>query len=151
MRATAILHGLAAAAVAVAAACGTPAPRAIAFGQDECDHCHMTIADRRTAAALVTRTGKTYVFDDIGCLARFVASGGVRAADVAGYWVHDFLAPDSVLPVAAARFVRADRLHTPMGSGLAATRAGDLERLRALLGGTRLDWPQVLASGEAAR
>ena len=53
----------------------------------------MTIADPRYAAELVTRTGKVLVFDDIGCLAAFLASGEVAPAAVHSTWAHDYVSP----------------------------------------------------------
>jgi copper chaperone NosL len=86
-----------AAAAALAAACGSPGPRPVALAEEVCRHCHMTITDPRFAAELVTTRGRVYVFDDIGCLAAFVAGESVPSTVVHSLWVHDFLHPDSLL------------------------------------------------------
>ncbi|MCU0620811.1 MAG: hypothetical protein MUC69_04830 [Gemmatimonadales bacterium] len=132
------------ATLAVAAACAHGGPRPIAFGSEPCAHCHMTIVDKRYAATLVTRTGKRYAFDDVGCMAAFLASGPVTAAKVEGTWFHLFLAPDSLLPASEVVLVRSDTLRTPMGSGLAAARPGaQAEQLRQLVGGAPATWDEV--------
>jgi len=64
-------------AILAAAACTTPGPRPLAFGSEECTRCHMTLADPHFAGELVTTTGKVIPFDDVGCLASFVATGGI--------------------------------------------------------------------------
>ncbi|HEV8453934.1 MAG TPA: hypothetical protein VGQ24_03525, partial [Gemmatimonadales bacterium] len=70
--------GLAALGVTLAAAaCGSPGPRPLAFGTEQCAHCHMALADPRFAGELVTTTGKTIPFDDVGCLAKYVGTGGM--------------------------------------------------------------------------
>lgn len=116
------------------------------YGTDQCAHCHMTIADPRYAAELVTRTGKVLVFDDIGCLATFLASGAMAPAAVHSAWAHDYVAPGEWARTGDLSFVHSDSFHTPMGSGLVALASReDADSLRAAVGGERLDWAQVLA------
>lgn len=145
-------HALAAAtAVAVAAACAGPAPRAIAYGTDECAHCHMTIAEPRLAAQLVTRTGKTYVFDDPGCLADFLAAGMVDRSAIHSAWIADYTArTERLLPAEAAWLVQSDRIRTPMNNRIAAVAsAAAAESLRAELGGEVVRWAEVVARAGA--
>lgn len=130
-------------ALGVTAACA-PSPRAIRFGEDACDHCHMLITDPRFAGQLVTRTGKVYTFDDVGCLAAFVASGAVPAADVKAVLVHSYVMSDSVMDATGALYLQSDQLHTPMASGLAALHPGrEADSVRAVMGGTLHSWREV--------
>ena len=137
----------AATATAVAAACGAPAPRPIAYGTDECAHCHMTIADHRLAAQLVTTTGKTFVFDDPGCLADFLAAGQVDASAIHSVWLADYTAPgERLLPAKEAWLVRSDAIRTPMDNRLAAVATQEAaESLRIRLGGQVIRWTDVTA------
>ena len=131
--------------VLAAAACRIPGPRSFVFGTDQCTHCHMTLADPRFAAQLVMTTGKVLPFDDAGCLATFVSTGGIEPRAVHSLWVSDFLRPDSLIPVADAVFLRSDSLRTPMDYRIVALRPGAAaERLRAQLRGTLLRWDEVL-------
>jgi copper chaperone NosL len=125
-------------------ACSAPAPFPIALGEDGCDHCHMTLADPRFVAEWLTTTGKPYRFDDIGCLAAFLAEGR-RSLGVDGHaWVADFLHPGVWLSADSAVYFRTDSLHTPMASGLIAVRAGQpVDSLQHALGATRLAWADV--------
>lgn len=133
------------AGVATVLACAAPAPRPIVYGTDQCAHCHMTVADPRYAAELVTRTGKVLVFDDIGCLAAYLATGAVAPGAAHSTWAHDYLTPAQWMPAGDLSFVRSDSFHTPMGSGLVAlARPQVADSIRAAVGGGRLDWPQVL-------
>jgi copper chaperone NosL len=145
-----VTHGPAVSWLALAAAallgCARPAPRPIAYGEEPCRHCHMTIADPRFAAELVTTTGKVYVFDDVGCLTAFVNEGVVPQSRIHGLWVYDYLQPDALLDARQAVYLRTDTLATPMASHLAALRAGPAaDSLRARLGGTFLTWDQLPA------
>jgi len=133
------------AGVATMLACAAPAPRPIVYGTDQCAHCHMTIVDKRYAAELVTSTSKVLVFDDIGCLAAYLATGAVAPGAVQSTWAHDYLTPAEWVPARDLSFVRSDSFHTPMGSGLVAlARPQVADSVRAAVGGERLDWPQVL-------
>ena len=133
-----------AAAAVLLAACTGPAPRAIAYGQEVCRHCHMTVADPRFAAELVTSTGRVYVFDDVGCLAAFVAAGEVPGDRIHSLWVYDFARPEALLDAKTAVYLRVDSLRTPMGSHLAALRAGPAaDSLRARMGGELLRWQDI--------
>ncbi len=131
------------AAAGFAASCGAPAARPIAYGKEVCRHCHMTIADARFAAQLVTVKGMVYVFDDVGCLAAFVESGKVPAAEVHSMWVNDFLHPDASLEARDAAYLRVDSLQTPMGSHLVAFRPADATKMQGVLGGDLVAWDHL--------
>jgi copper chaperone NosL len=139
-------RGLVTLAVSLAAAaCGSSGPRPLAFGAEQCAHCHMTLADPRFAGELVTVTGKVIPFDDVGCLASFVASGGVSREQIGTLWVSDFAHPDSLLEVHQAVFLRSDSLQTPMDYRVVALRPGrTADSARAALGGELLSWDQVV-------
>ena len=129
------------------AACGEPGPVPLPLGSVECTHCHMTLADARFGAELVTRRHKVFSFDDAGCLAAFVAGGTVAAGDIHSLWVSDYLQPDSLLAVGDAVFLRSPSFHTPMNSRIVAVRPGPAaDSLAAVLGGERLGWADVLAA-----
>jgi copper chaperone NosL len=136
------------AAAALAAACGSPGPRPIAWGEEVCRHCHMSITDPRFAAELVTTRGRVYVFDDVGCLAAFVADEAVPSTVVHSLWVHDFLRPDSLLDARSAIYLRVDSLQTPMGSHVVALTPGvAADSAHVRLGGVRLAWEQLAREG----
>jgi len=129
-------------AVTLLAGCRRPAPRAIGYGSESCAHCHMTIADPRFSAELVTRTGKAVPFDDIGCLAAWLAE---HTTPVAGSWVVSFV-DAGWIRTDSATYLQTDGLHTPMASGLAALRPGrEADSVQALLGGRLLSWQEVLS------
>jgi len=97
------------------------------------------------AGELITVTGKVIPFDDVGCLASFVATGGVSRERIGSLWVSDFAHPDSLLDVNQAVFLRSDSLHTPMDYHVVAFRQGrTADSMRAALGAELLSWDQVL-------
>ena len=128
-----------------AAACGTRGPRPLAFGTDPCAHCHMTLIDPRFAAELVTKTGRSVPFDDVGCLAAYVTGSSVSRDRIGSLWVGDFAHPGSMLEAGHAVFLRSDSLHTPMDYHVVALQPGaTADSLRAALGGSLLSWEDVV-------
>jgi copper chaperone NosL len=131
--------------VLVAAACGTSRPRPLAYGTEVCAHCHMTLADARFSAELLTEAGKVIPFDDVGCLAAIVAGPAGSVPPIQSLWVSGFVAPHTLLDARTARFLRSDAIRTPMDYHLAALRNGrEADSVRAALGGELLSWDQVV-------
>ena len=100
---------------------GCQAPRAdqppqIRYGEEPCAFCGMLISEERFAAALITATGETKTFDDIGCLLRDLTKRDQSAVHV---WVHDY-SSGRWLEAPRAVFVRSREVPTPMGGGLFA-------------------------------
>jgi copper chaperone NosL len=148
---TSAVRLLAVGATAGLAVSCTPAhTRPIAYGAEQCRHCHMTVADPRFAAELVTVKGMVLVFDDVGCLAAYIASGKVRSSDIHSIQVNNFLRPDSMLSARDAVYLKVDSLQTPMASHLVAFRSADAERMRKLLGGNVVSWEHLEFRGHGS-
>ena len=56
-------------------ACGVAGPVALDWGVAGCTHCHMTLADKRFGAEVITTHGRALPFDDVGCAANHLVSG----------------------------------------------------------------------------
>ena len=140
-RGRALAAAVAAASAALAlAACAPDGPRPIAYGEDQCGYCRMTISDRRFGAELQTATGKQHTFDSIECLAAYANAadaGAVRAA-----WVTDVARPGTLLGVDSARFWRVAGPGSPMGKGLVATMGA---APAGATGPTPMRWAEVRA------
>lgn len=113
-------------AIAIAACARGVAPMALQPGTP-CSHCRMTVLDAKLAAQLLAPGEEPRFFDDIGCLAAYLAAHSASAGAAAyvadhasGVWVE----------ASRAVYGRDEALATPMGSHLfahatAASRAGD--------------------------
>lgn len=127
-------------------ACGVGGPVALEWGVAGCTHCHMTLADRRFGAEVITTHGRMLPFDDVGCAANHLVSGATPPTEVSSVWVIDYTRPDSLIAAATAVFVSSTRFLTPMGSGVvAAPDSAGARRLALESGGTILLWTDVLA------
>ena len=127
-----------------AAGCGPRGPQPIAYGQDQCGYCRMTISDERFGSELVTRRGRVHKFDSVECLANYyLAQHGSEPAH--SLWVTDYARPGEFVSADSAHFVQGERVSSPMGMGLlAVSTPAEAERLAREHAGRRLSWEQVL-------
>jgi copper chaperone NosL len=102
------------------AACsrGPAPPVVLDTRNDRCGWCRMAVSDARFAAQLVSPSEEPHVFDDIGCLATFLKSGGAPARGQVAY-VADHRTKAWVR-ASAAVYAKKPGLESPMGSGLIA-------------------------------
>lgn len=124
-------------------------PPQVRYGQDECATCGMILSDERHAAALRTVVdGETrdVLFDDIGDMLEYEqANPSLKAIR---RYVHDFETRQWI-DAAHSTFVRDEKVHTPMGSGILAY--ADEARARARQsGGQLLQWGTLRQTATAA-
>ncbi|AHG92566.1 NosL family protein (plasmid) [Gemmatirosa kalamazoonensis] len=129
---------------ALAAACTPDGPRAIAYDEESCGFCRMTISDRRFGAEVITATGRIHTFDSVECLAAFVLAQD--SAAVRGVWVSDWNHPGTFLAADSAEFRRLQgAAGSPMGKGFVATQRGVVPA-GARAAGATMRWSDVLAA-----
>jgi len=90
------------------------------WGKQACSSCAMLVSEPQFAAQLVSANGDRLYFDDVGCMAAFIAKrkapvGQAWVRDVAGGWVR----------VQVAKFSKG--VHTPMDYGFVFSAAGTLD------------------------
>jgi len=100
-----------------ACAAGPPAPEALDTKNESCAWCRMAISEARFAGQRVGAAEEPLFFDDIGCLAHFLA-GKARTAGTVAY-VADHRTRTWVRADAAV-YTEVAALATPMGSHLIA-------------------------------
>lgn len=127
------------------ASCAREGPR-IDYGKAECAHCRMNVMDPRFAAAIITKAGRQYVFDDATCMASFVANGNVEEAELAGWYVCDHVRPGNFLDATKVFYVHGPAFRSPMRGDVAAfATSADRDQALARDGGEVLDWQRTKA------
>ena len=117
----------------MACAPSVPQPAAFDAANEPCRYCRMVGSDGRFAAELVAPREEPVWFDDIGCLANYLATAASLAPGTVAY-VADHRTREWV-PAATAVYAMDDSIATPMNSHLVAhastaSRAAD-EDVRA--------------------
>jgi copper chaperone NosL len=96
---------------------GPPTPAPLDTHNDACASCRMLVSDPRTAAQLVAPGEEPLFFDDVGCLARYLAEHPPRQGAVA--YVADHRTRTWV-PAVSATYTLQPSASTPMGSHVLA-------------------------------
>jgi len=131
------------------AACGVAGPEPLGWNEVACAHCHMTLADRRFGAEIVTTRGRMLQFDDAGCVAEHLSTRAIGLDEVSSIWVIDYTRPDTLIDATTAHFAQSEAFRTPMGSGLAATAdRATADSLALATGGKVHTWDEVLSLAE---
>ncbi len=92
-------------------------PEPIAFGEDQCHYCKMTIADPKFGAELITDKGRIYKYDAAECVVNQLAEEATRYQMLLGVAYND---PKQLFPVDSLLFVISPVYRSPMGANLAA-------------------------------
>jgi len=121
----------------------TAEPQPIAYGSENCEHCRMTISDKRYGAELVTKKGKAFKFDSAECLAAYVNEQPNTEAEL--LLVTNFSRPGELTNAQEAIFLQSDSQPSPMGLNLSAfasqTEAAQADPEKT---GKLLRWADVL-------
>jgi copper chaperone NosL len=94
----------------------------IAYGQANCQHCQMTISDKRYASELVLKTGKAYFFDSAECLIKYLEENAEAKEKAQMLLVSDFRKPEVLIDAHKAIFLQSKNLPSPMGMYLTALK-----------------------------
>ena len=92
------------------------------WDRDMCERCKMVVSDRNYAAQLTDpKTGRTYYFDDIGCVILWFKESHIDWGDKTKIWVTDEKSGQWIDAREAKWSVESI---TPMGYGFAAHKKG---------------------------
>jgi copper chaperone NosL len=118
-------------------------PEPIAYGEDNCANCMMTISDPKYGAELVSDKEKVFKFDSIECLADYSTKVDVKT--IKSMWVTDFESKGNFLNAHDAQFLRSDNLKSPMGLNLSAHKNHEkINSVKTEFGGDVLSWNELV-------
>ncbi|MCU0400581.1 MAG: nitrous oxide reductase accessory protein NosL [Algoriphagus sp.] len=125
------------------AACSAD-PRPIAFGQDGCQHCKMTLMDPKFGAELVTEKGKVYVFDDVNCMLQYLDTPEGKDQQYKHILVTDYELPNALIDASNAFYLKGESFQTPMASQVVAFSTYEkMEHYKSAQGGIFLAWGEL--------
>jgi copper chaperone NosL len=114
--------------VVLVTACSEPKPVPILYGQDMGEYCNMIISDNRFGSEIVTTKRKVYKFDSVESMIAYRLEY-LQSDEIHSYWVTDFANPGTLIPAENAYYLKAEKIHSPMGLGLVAF-ANEADALR---------------------
>lgn len=95
-------------------------PEPFKLGTDVCYMCKMGIVDPKFGSQLITKKGKLYKFDDIGCMIRLMKSGTFDSNTIKTMVVANYNNSNEFISVDQCTFVIAADIKSPMNFNLAA-------------------------------
>jgi copper chaperone NosL len=128
--------------------CGAPKFEPVEIAaEDMCAFCKMAISEKQYAAEFLNRDGDVFKFDDIGCMANYIAEK--KAGDsIAAYYVVDF---DSKqwLKAEGSSLIASTNFHTPMGGGMVAFKDQSRAEAAATANqGRQISFAEALGGGK---
>lgn len=128
--------------VSLLSACNTE-PDPINYGLDQCVFCEMTIVDKSHSAVLVSSKGKSFKFDAIECMVRYMNRNEMN--DYAFILVTDFSNPGVLTEAVNGYFLITPEIPSPMGANLSAFQSKtDALSMQESKGGELLKWKEIM-------
>ncbi len=122
-------------------ACST-APQQINYGKDMCEHCSMTIIDKKFGAELLNSKGKAVKFDSGECMVGYL--NDQNKFEAVQHLVVNYNSAGELINAQEAYYLHGGEMISPMGGNLAAFKTKeDAEKLQSELGGYILKWDDV--------
>jgi copper chaperone NosL len=123
-------------------------PEPIRYGKDNCQHCKMTLTDKRFGAEIITSKGKVFKFDDLNCVVAYLREEKIDEKNLAQIVSIDFKHAGMFVDINKAFLLKNNAIKSPMRSDIACfSEQKDLESVKAELGGgTEMTWVEVKAA-----
>ncbi len=94
-------------------------PKKIAYGQNHCAFCDMTVVDKTHASEYVTKKGKSYIFDSVECMIQKLNKDN-NEKNLTFILVSDFSDPGNLIKAQTATYLIGSKIKSPMGANLSA-------------------------------
>ncbi len=115
----------------------------IAYGEQSCHFCRMTIVDQQHAAQIVTSKGKVFSFDAVECMLNHLKD--IDTVSVTLYLVNDYTNPKELIDAKGANYLVSQGIPSPMGEFLTAfSKEADALKARDEHGGDLYSWDELL-------
>lgn len=115
----------------------------IAYGEDNCEFCKMTIVDQIHGAELITDKGKVYKFDALECMLNFEADMDKEKAGQ--FFTNHFLKPGELIRAEEASFLITENIPSPMGEFITAFPSQkEAEKVQAEKEGKIYNWEAII-------
>jgi copper chaperone NosL len=136
--------GIAAIITAVSFSSCSAQPEPFNYGTDVCHTCKMGVADIKFGNEIITKKGKVYKFDDIGCMVRYLKSGVIEQKEIAQTVVINYEKKGDFIDVNNAAFAVSQEIRSPMNFNTAAfTNKEVATKFLAGKNGKILTWNEI--------
>jgi copper chaperone NosL len=114
------------------------------YGKDQCDHCRMTLTDRKYGAEIITKKGKTIKFDAVECMLKYLKEKKTDETDIEKYLVVNLTDPGVLTEAVNAVYLISPELRSPMGENISSfADRNSSEKYLKDFGGTVYSWDEL--------
>ncbi|MEO8446302.1 MAG: nitrous oxide reductase accessory protein NosL, partial [bacterium] len=100
-------------------ACSKDIPE-LDYLKDQCEHCKMTLTDKKYGALIFTKKGKSIKFDATECMLDYLKENKVDGKEVDKYFVVNLNSPGKMINAESAQYLANSSLQSPMGENISA-------------------------------
>ncbi len=119
-------------------------PEPINFGHDECVLCKMTISEQKYGAEIVNKNGKTFKFDALECMVKYINDKEIESEKVHSVWTIDYSNPKILIDAEKAYYLRSRSLPSPMAMFFTSfSNKSELEKTKQEHPGEVLNWEEI--------
>lgn len=116
----------------------------INYGTDQCDHCRMTIMDKKFGAEIITKKGKAIKFDAFECMIKYLVENKINESDVENYYCVDYSNPAKLFDAKEMTYLVSPKIKSPMGENISAYSGKETaDRSLADNGGEIYSWVRI--------
>jgi len=116
----------------------------IQYGTDQCEHCKMTLTDKKYGALIYTQKGKSFKFDAAECMLDYVKENKNSESEIDKYFVINLTEPGELINAAETIFLISPELRSPMGENISAFKnKADAEKYQTEFGGEIFSWDEL--------
>ncbi len=116
----------------------------INYGTDQCDHCRMTIMDKKFGAEIITKKGKAVKFDALECMINYLLENKIIESDVDKYYCVDYSEPAKLTDAKEMTYLVSPKIKSPMGENISAYSVKNTaEKSSGDFGGEIFSWEGI--------
>ncbi len=114
------------------------------YGKDQCDHCRMTLTDKKYGAEIITKKGKTIKFDAAECMLNYIKEKKIDENEVEKYLVIKLSEPGVLTDAVIATYLISPNLRSPMGEDISSfAEKTTAEKYLNEYGGEVFSWEEL--------
>ena len=92
-----------------------PKSKPIAYGEDKCEFCRMSIVDQRFGGEIVTQKGKVYKYDAVECMVNYLDQRVDDESSLKMILTNTYDAPGKLQDARACYYLISENMPSPMG------------------------------------
>lgn len=117
----------------------------IEYGKDQCEHCRMTLTDKKFGAEIITKKGKAIKFDAAECMLNYIREKKIEENEVDKYLVINLTKPGTFIDAVNASYLISDKLRSPMGENISSfADKSEADIYLKNFGGEMYNWDELI-------